>query len=44
MKAAVFYEPGVVKVEEKADPVIHGDEVLIRVMSAGRVRFRKPRA
>ena len=35
MKAAVFYEPGVVKVEEKADPVIHGDEVLIRVMAAG---------
>ena len=35
MKAAVFYEPGVVKVEEKADPVIKGDEVLIRVMAAG---------
>ena len=35
MKAAVFYEPGVVKVEEKADPVIGKDEVLIRVMAAG---------
>lgn len=35
MKAAVFYEPGVIKVEEKEEPVIHGDEVLIRVMAAG---------
>lgn len=35
MKAAVFYEPGIVKVEEKEDPVICGDEVLIRVMAAG---------
>lgn len=35
MKAAVFYEPGVIKVEEKEEPVVHGDEVLIRVMAAG---------
>lgn len=35
MKAAVFYEPGVIKVEEKADPVVVKDEVLIRVMAAG---------
>ena len=35
MKAAVFYEPGVIKVEEKKEPVISGDEVLIRVMAAG---------
>lgn len=35
MKAAVFYEPGVIKVQEWPDPVISGDEVLIRVMAAG---------
>lgn len=35
MKAAVFYEPGVIKVEEKADPDVAQDEVLIRVMAAG---------
>lgn len=35
MKAAVFYEPGVIKVEEKKEPVILEDEVLIRVMAAG---------
>lgn len=35
MKAAVFYEPGVMKVEEKKEPTVTGDEVLIRVMAAG---------
>lgn len=35
MKAAVFYEPGVIRVEEKDVPVIQEDEVLIRVMAAG---------
>ena len=35
MKAAVFYEPGVVKVQEWPDPVVTGDEVLIRVMACG---------
>ena len=35
MKAAVFYEPGVVKVQEWPDPEISGDEVLIRVMASG---------
>ena len=35
MKAAVFYEPGVVKVQQWPDPEISGDEVLIRVMAAG---------
>lgn len=35
MRAAVFYEPGVIKVEEKADPILEKDEVLIRVMAAG---------
>lgn len=35
MKAAVFYEPGVIKVEEREEPVIQDDEVLIRVMAAG---------
>lgn len=35
MKAAVFYKPGDVRVEEHEDPVISGDEVLIRVMAAG---------
>lgn len=35
MKAAVFYEPGVVKVEEKEKPEIQADEVLIKVMAAG---------
>ena len=32
MKAAVFYEPGVIKVEDKAEPNITDEEVLIRVM------------
>ena len=35
MKAAVFYEPGVEKVQEWPDPQVSGDEVLIRVMAAG---------
>lgn len=35
MKAAVFYGPGVVKVEKKAVPSMNHDEVLIRVMAAG---------
>lgn len=35
MKAAVFYEPGVIKVEDKAEPNITDEEVLIRVMAAG---------
>ena len=35
MKAAVFYEPGVVKVQDWPEPEVSGDEVLIRVMAAG---------
>ena len=35
MKAAVFYEPGVVKVQDWPDPQVSGDEVLIRVMASG---------
>ena len=35
MKAAVFYEPGLVKVEEHTKPEILADEVLVRVMAAG---------
>ena len=35
MKAAVFYEPGVVRVREWPDPEVTGDEVLIRVMASG---------
>lgn len=35
MKAAVFYEPGVIRIEEKEVPAVQGDEVLIRVMAAG---------
>lgn len=35
MKAAVSYEPGVIKIEEKEKPIITDDEVLIRVMAAG---------
>lgn len=35
MKAAVFYGPGVIKVEEKEEPAIREDEVLVRIMAAG---------
>ena len=35
MKAAVFYEPGVVKVQEWPKPEVSGDEVLVKVMASG---------
>lgn len=35
MKAAVFYQPGDVRIEEKAIPEVKADEVLIKIMAAG---------
>ena len=35
MKAAVFYKPGDIRVQEWPDPEVAGDEVLIRVMASG---------
>lgn len=35
MKAAVFYKPGDIRIEDQAVPSLEADEVLIKVMAAG---------